>query len=190
MPGLQPPRLFIHTTKAIKRGHPANRVFLVVDEHEHGNSHKFIAWKIKMVPQGFWHPGLEGACSIGRLLTDGNVNGKMLQGAEPTAVFKPDSLYQEVSPSELEAIVIERQQLIDEVAAAETLKARMPENWKDYFKTMGIDFTHNIVGTEEIWIIKWESLLVTELMYFLSSEFIQSSTINPIKNGIEIHIRN
>jgi hypothetical protein len=93
--------MYIHTRKAVKRGEPADRLFLVSYAGRDGN---LIAWKCIITPAGVVHPAYKAPLKIDRLEKAGElVRGR--NGSQPTAVFKPDSLYQKIGPAELEVLI-------------------------------------------------------------------------------------
>ncbi|ASD50567.1 hypothetical protein FDI24_gp033 [Acidovorax phage ACP17] len=93
-------QIYMHTPKAVKRGHPKTRVFLVVPELSNGKQK--TAWKCELLSDGtLRHPAFDRSL---RLTESDLARGVILKGAngsEPTAVFKTDSFYQEVSIAEL-----------------------------------------------------------------------------------------
>jgi len=89
-------RMFVHTPKAIKRGEPADRVFVVVKRWEDDPSY-FVAWKVTKVPGGFEHPAFPDQKLLSPL--ELKLKGSILKGSngsKPTAIFRPDSLYAEI----------------------------------------------------------------------------------------------
>lgn len=93
------PHLYMHTPKAVKRGCPEDRVFLVV-----GADDKWLfAWKCRLTTAGLIHPGFTKPLP---LTAAGLAQGKITlaaNGAEPTAEIAPDSLYTKVTLAGLQA---------------------------------------------------------------------------------------
>jgi hypothetical protein len=124
------PLLFIHTKKACNNGHPKDRLLLVigyerVDPEKDGSlrdpitgrwirSLYFRAWKCTITAEGIIHPEFHtrndrGFCkhlpmTVHDVIKKGNILGKK---AEPTAFFKPDSYYKQITPAELKAMVVD-----------------------------------------------------------------------------------
>jgi hypothetical protein len=93
-------QLFMHTTKAVNRGEPADRLFLVVGRH----GKDMLAWKCTVTPKGIKHPAFKELLKPSEL----EAKGMLLKGAnnsEPTALFKPDSLYRQVFLNDLDKMI-------------------------------------------------------------------------------------
>lgn len=92
---LPTPLLYRHAPKAVKRGHPADRIFLVVGRWKNG---ELLAWKCEQLPNGkVRHPArwtkpmtLKELVAYGSMRSGNN-------GAAPTAIFKPDSFYVKIN---------------------------------------------------------------------------------------------
>lgn len=95
-----------HTPKAIAQGEPADRRFAVVayqEPDEDGDDEGLLAWKCTALPDGrLSHPAFPGPLTPqegeGWFDEHGNkvdpfLPGPAANGAEPTALFVPDSLY-------------------------------------------------------------------------------------------------
>jgi len=122
------PLLFIHTKKAVNNGHPEDRLLLVIGyeridpspdgslrDRKSGNWIKklhFIAWKCEITAEGIIHPEFHtrdahGYCkhrplSVDDVIKKGNTMGKK---SEPTAWFKPDSYYKQITIEELKVLI-------------------------------------------------------------------------------------
>lgn len=82
--------MWMHTSKAIARGEPAERLFAVVAV----DGPHLITWKHSLRPDGnVYHIGRQEVMSRDdpRLFEARSPNG-----ATPTAMFKPDSLYRKL----------------------------------------------------------------------------------------------
>lgn len=117
-------RLYMHTTKAVKANSaitiaPEDRVFLVVGQE----GKRLIAWKCTLTQDGLDHPGFPFTALplTEHGLNQGAFDGIARNGAEPTAVFKPDSFYREVTLEELKRL------------ASVSTKRFKPMNPKDVF---------------------------------------------------------
>jgi hypothetical protein len=89
--------IYMHTEKAIGRGHPRDRVFMVVDIV----NGEVLAWKCKITPQGIEHPAFKDNLPV---TIEGCITGCMSRGSgycTPTALFKADSLYKKVTVDDL-----------------------------------------------------------------------------------------
>lgn len=95
------PRLimYLHTSKAVKKGCPANRVFLVVDKSAtKAYAGHLVAWKCTLSPRGLLHPAFKEPLPLtASALATGCIRNRAANGSEPTAIFKPDSLYRRVT---------------------------------------------------------------------------------------------
>ena len=92
---------FVHTPKAVKAGHPADRLFIAVNEGP-----EFLAWKTTITGEGIVHPMYRTAQRVteGSLASMAKLSSKN-NGSEPTALFKRDSFYHEVTMSDILARV-------------------------------------------------------------------------------------
>lgn len=89
-------RLFIHTARAVKGGEPSDRLFLVVKRWEEDPTY-FVAWKVEKSRAGFKHPAFPKKVFKHTLeLQRVGTLEKGKNGSTPTAVFKHDSMVQEV----------------------------------------------------------------------------------------------
>lgn len=102
-----PIELYMHSPKAVKRGHPADRVFLVTSKQREVGASELArdvvhyAWKCELRTTGLWHPAFVKPLKLDSTdIARGRVE-RGRNGSEPTAVFKPDSLYKRVTISEL-----------------------------------------------------------------------------------------
>ncbi len=101
-------RLFMHTAKAVKRGHPADRLFVVVSSSSYSGRAKVehLAWKVSITSAGLIHPAYQPykKVSLDNLTAMAKLP-KGRNGSEPTALFKEDSFYREVTVQDVEAEV-------------------------------------------------------------------------------------
>lgn len=101
--------IWVHTPKAVRRGAPNDRVFTVVGVVSPKYTAVYdivgwglLAWKLKLTTDGkVLHP--DDRYQAHRDLTDQLlwVKDRTKSGAEPAAVFSPDSLYRRVTAEEL-----------------------------------------------------------------------------------------
>ena len=95
--------IWCHTPKAVRRGEPANRLFVVVciapvnDGSPNWQKSTWMhAWKCTLLPNGLiQHPAYDQALSP---LDPQVFCVTSTNGSQPTAVFRPDSLYKLWSP--------------------------------------------------------------------------------------------
>lgn len=102
-------KMFVHSPKAVKAGHPGDRLFFVVGTSDGG----YDAFKCVLTPAGFTHPNWrnEKDWVVFPYTQDGLAQASHYgnNGAEPTAWFKKDSFYNEVkNVDELISIVKSR----------------------------------------------------------------------------------
>lgn len=94
--------IYIHTPKGVRRGEPADRVFVVVTIQVNGD---LLAWKCTLTRTGYLsHPAFKRPLP---LTHDGLRRAALLRGrngSEPTALFRPDSLYREVTLADLRSL--------------------------------------------------------------------------------------
>lgn len=95
-------KMFMHTPKAVKRGCPADRLFVVTTILNDGY---FRAWKCTVIAGAIVWPGSK----VPQKINEANLRKiakpvRTRNGAEPTAEFKPDSLYKVVSTQDVERI--------------------------------------------------------------------------------------
>lgn len=79
-----------HTEKAVRRGEPESRRFAVAGVVEDEGRKYLLAWKVEDLGGGrVWHPayGEVELVSVDPFILRGQ------NGSEPTAMFRPDSLY-------------------------------------------------------------------------------------------------
>lgn len=86
------PRFFVHTAKAIKRGEPADRVFLCVGTA----SGLQLAWKCTLSVVGRVHPAFDRVLAYSNADMERGATPESANGSKPTAMFKIDSMYREV----------------------------------------------------------------------------------------------
>lgn len=114
---------YMHTAKAVKLEEPVDRVFLVVATGADGVWK--TAWKTKLTEEGLVHPGFQGVIP----LTQASVSLSKVfhcdNGARPTAKFKPDSLYEKVTLTQLK----QRARLLKSVT----------EDWEESLRLLRID---------------------------------------------------
>lgn len=102
-------KMFVHSPKAVKAGHPGDRLFFVVGTSDGG----YDAFKCVLTPDGFTHPNWrnEKDWVVFPYTQDGFAQAAQHgnSGAMPTAWFKKDSFYNEVkNVDELISIVKSR----------------------------------------------------------------------------------
>jgi hypothetical protein len=99
--------MFMHTPKAVKAGHPADRLFLVTAPMEGGRKGKpeYLAWKCTVTKNGIEHPGYKKPLSVDKVIEGAGRSGTYKNGSMPTAIIKPDSFYKMVSTHDLRALV-------------------------------------------------------------------------------------
>ena len=92
--------LFVHTTKAIRKGNPADRVFVVAKNPDGSfieDDGYYLAWKTEIKNNCFWHP------AFGDIMTEEEVRTLDLSspnsnnGSGPTAWVKHDSFYKKIT---------------------------------------------------------------------------------------------
>jgi hypothetical protein len=88
-------QLYMHTNKAISRGEPADRVFLVVKR----DGKFLIAWKCTLMPNGLKHPAFKSSLAFEDIQNGTIEHGK--NDSHPSAMFRPDSLYRKVTVAQL-----------------------------------------------------------------------------------------
>jgi hypothetical protein len=93
-------RFFMHTAKAVSAGHPDNRVFVVVHRNSRG---EFVAWKMQAMREGVEFTGKSTSGIVARSSSDVEdlITRAKSDGSQPTAVFRPDSLYRELTEAQL-----------------------------------------------------------------------------------------
>ncbi len=83
-----------HTKKAIRKGHPADRLFAVIGSTTDDGAY-LLAWKCTEVGPGqVSHPAFPSKL-INLLDEEAFISGG-LNGSKPTAMFRPDSFYEEI----------------------------------------------------------------------------------------------
>lgn len=100
-PIVKEPILYMHTAKAVREGHPSDRVFLVVGR----NGAELNAWKCTLRPGGLEHPVFP-ECVLAfsaEALQRGNIP-EGANGSAPTASFRPDSFYRRVTLAQLRVL--------------------------------------------------------------------------------------
>ncbi len=98
------PEIYIHTAKAVKKGHPASRVFLAVHISDAIDSTTKTAWKCEIEGDKIWHPFYrDELLSPNEFLTKGNIVGE--GDCVPSAYFVPDSFYQKITLDELKVFI-------------------------------------------------------------------------------------
>lgn len=80
--------VYCHTKKAIKHGHPAERIFIQVGTSEGC----ILAWKCEKRAEGIYCPWSASLKSIEEAIKEAPLKGD--NGSVPTALFKLDSYYQ------------------------------------------------------------------------------------------------
>lgn len=87
-------KAFRHTDKAVRLGEPDNRVFITV--YQEGKY--YTAWKCTKMRDGYLSvPWTSCSISLEEALLYAP-NTRAPNGSEPTAVFKEDSLYEDITP--------------------------------------------------------------------------------------------
>lgn len=89
--------LFMHTPKAVKRGHPADRVFVVITVEGRNR----IAWKCELRDGKLWHPAFKTLLPLTEAGIKKATVSKGCNGAEPSAVFYLDSFYRRIALDDL-----------------------------------------------------------------------------------------
>lgn len=92
-------KMYMHTSKAVRAGHPGDRVFLVV----RSEGKLQLAWKCSIDRLGIKHPAFRVHLKP-EALQKGFIDGEK-NGTEPTAWIKKDSFYTEVLEADVEKIV-------------------------------------------------------------------------------------
>jgi hypothetical protein len=99
-------QLFMHTQKAINRGHPGDRLFVVHNSFQEGSDVYFTAWKCTLTAYGVRHPALKEVVSVESIpVVALDHRGRAANGSEPTAQFKKDSFYRAVSVDQLKSLL-------------------------------------------------------------------------------------
>lgn len=102
--------MYMHTDKAVAKGHPADRVFLVapykVDTTGGGSQSCHLAWKTTATPEGLSHPAFKKPLAYTAKEIVKGEKSKAKNGSTPTAWFKPDSLYKVVTLEDVKAKAI------------------------------------------------------------------------------------
>lgn len=93
-------RFFMHTAKAANAGHPEDRVFVVVHRYASG---EFVAWKMQAMREGVAFAGKSTSGIVARSSSEVEdlIRLAKSDGSEPTAVFRPDSFYRELTEAQL-----------------------------------------------------------------------------------------
>lgn len=94
-------KIFKHTDKAVRHGHPADRLFLVTHVEEDEEGKFLVAWKATLCgDEKFEHPAYKQKFPIHMLVTNPEkfFIAKGRNGSDPTATFVPDSYYEEFIP--------------------------------------------------------------------------------------------
>jgi hypothetical protein len=147
-----PMKLFIHTVKAVRNGCPIDRVFLVVTSFVEGKLTYYQAYKCTITSQGLEHPGYHNPLSVLDLKRGKGQSLVSHNGAQPTAQFRKDSYYKEISLDYLETLIklstalprqkIEEDSLKLAIAAGEKLE---PKERMAIYRAM-----HNIESSLEL----------------------------------------
>lgn len=95
-------KVFRHTPKAVKRGEPDDRLFFVVDVVQDSEKDWLLAWKVTEVEVDgekgwFKHPAYHLPYKLLEVETNPEPffrKGLAPNNSAPTAMFRPDSLYQ------------------------------------------------------------------------------------------------
>ena len=97
--------MYIHSDKAVKKGHPSDRLFLVYcDEKDFNGGHDIkIAWKCRITDLGIVHPAADRLLQPEELKDWCIKEGK--NGSTPTAVFPLDCFYRKVSLDEVRRLI-------------------------------------------------------------------------------------
>lgn len=90
--------LYVHSPKGVRKGHPGDRLFLVTSME----GKDMIAWKCTITRKGIEHPGYKKPLPLKKIVEGIGRKESMPNGSEATALFKPDSLYKQISLAELE----------------------------------------------------------------------------------------
>lgn len=96
----------MHTPKAVRKGLPGDRLFVVHNGFKEGRRTWYNAWKGRLTSQGLIHPAFKDALPINEVTLGklGKVPDLARNGAEPTAQFYKDSFYREVTWDAVRAI--------------------------------------------------------------------------------------
>lgn len=95
-------RYFVHTKKAVNSKDPFNfgpndtLYICVAQEGKH-----LLGWKVTIRENGFWHPSQRDKRVTASWLVTASPQRSAANGAEPTAWFKPNSFYRELTPEQV-----------------------------------------------------------------------------------------